>query len=727
MIRAVAPSLHIGRHWAWLAALAAGIAIHLPRLLGARPFVRDAHMLFVPVKAFIAQELKAGRLPQWWPWDAGGSPLLAQPLFSSFHPTTALYAVLPFWTAFSLQDLCGTLLGLSGAFALARALGQSRAAALAAALLYGGCGYFAGLSEFTFSKLAAGTLPWYAWSLLRPHGFGRKALLSSLSAGLLLLAGDPQIATLAAMVGAALALAHRRDARTWALIALGPPMGALLAAVQLLPAVLVAPETERALVMVEANKWSLRLADLAGMVMPLNSGAWAFVPSTYFGAAGLCLACASLPRSPRRPGLATLWALALFSLWLSLGDAYGLNKLARLVVPFWSQYRFPIKSSIVLFLCLSLLAGAGFHQLQNRRRRRRALLAALLGGGVALAPALAAYGRPPLSAGMAIAVAVVAAVILSARSRRAPLAAWLIGVEVIAAGQTGASLTDAAFYSRSPLARALEREGVGRWGPSFGRFDRSLRSPSEWPQADVAAAGAGSALSGLWGLTSFEPYLPGASVRIHRLFREKPEALLSKLAGTYSVGYLVMREPIPARLSDRVIERDPRFEYALVRLRHFLPRAYAVHRGRIARGSDEALQRVSAREFMPGREVVLEIGSDHGRAEWEVRADQPAVPARIAEGSQDSRIMVDAELPWDGFVVLNEAAFPGWSATVDGAPTDIMVANAAMRAVEVPAGRHRVEFAFETPGLRLGAALSGMAVLLLLLLELRTRRMVSLR
>jgi uncharacterized membrane protein YfhO len=56
--------------------------------------------------------------------------------------------------------------------------------------------------------------------------------------------------------------------------------------------------------------------------------------------------------------------------------------------------------------------------------------------------------------------------------------------------------------------------------------------------------------------------------------------------------------------------------------------------------------------------------------------------------------------------VLSEVAYPGWVATVDGAPAPIYVANGLLRAVLLPAGAHLVELRFESPTLRIGIAIS---------------------
>ena len=48
-----------------------------------------------------------------------------------------------------------------------------------------------------------------------------------------------------------------------------------------------------------------------------------------------------------------------------------------------------------------------------------------------------------------------------------------------------------------------------------------------------------------------------------------------------------------------------------------------------------------------------------------------------------------------GFVVLNDIWHPWWRATVDGVDAEILKANVLFRAVQVPAGTHKVRFSFK--------------------------------
>jgi hypothetical protein len=244
---------------------------------------------------------------------------------------------------------------------------------------------------------------------------------------------------------------------------------------------------------------------------------------------------------------------------------------------------------------------------------------------------------------------------------------------------------------------------VGIDGPAFDRVFGAPVAPEAEAGVGRAAAGGGmSQLCGLWGLPTVSVYSLGGSGRLRSLFTSGPvePAQARRALGVLGVGYLV--GPAAALgTGAEVLARDPDFDLALVRSPRSLPRAYAVHRARGVAGPAEARRELLS-GLLPGREVVLE---GEVPAEQAARPDQPAVPAVVAHPTHTS-VTVEATLPWDGWVVLNEAWFPGWRAWVDGQEVPVRIANLAMRAVEVPRGTHHLELRYATPGLELGAWLS---------------------
>jgi hypothetical protein len=86
--------------------------------------------------------------------------------------------------------------------------------------------------------------------------------------------------------------------------------------------------------------------------------------------------------------------------------------------------------------------------------------------------------------------------------------------------------------------------------------------------------------------------------------------------------------------------------------------------------------------------------------------------ARI-EAFEAERIVVRTEGGEPGVLVLSEPWYPGWEATVDGRRAPCVPANAWMRAVPVPEGRHEVVLRFRSRRLGPGVALSVGALLVL--------------
>jgi hypothetical protein len=60
----------------------------------------------------------------------------------------------------------------------------------------------------------------------------------------------------------------------------------------------------------------------------------------------------------------------------------------------------------------------------------------------------------------------------------------------------------------------------------------------------------------------------------------------------------------------------------------------------------------------------------------------------------NTQIVVEVDSAAGGILVLNDVWHPWWRATIDGADTEVMRANAIFRAVAVPPGKHTVRFMF---------------------------------
>ena len=71
-----------------------------------------------------------------------------------------------------------------------------------------------------------------------------------------------------------------------------------------------------------------------------------------------------------------------------------------------------------------------------------------------------------------------------------------------------------------------------------------------------------------------------------------------------------------------------------------------------------------------------------------------ARPTSSCSRYENTEVEIEVTTAAAGFVVLNDIWHPWWRAEIDGAETEILKANVLFRAVQVPAGTHKIRFSF---------------------------------
>ena len=132
----------------------------------------------------------------------------------------------------------------------------------------------------------------------------------------------------------------------------------------------------------------------------------------------------------------------------------------------------------------------------------------------------------------------------------------------------------------------------------------------------------------------------------------------------------------------------------LLELDGALPRVFLVPKYRIAK--DPQLLNIYYDEtFDPRQEVLLsepidmQVANDFAGSIEDVQYET-------------NRVVVRSRQNGEGFLVLLDSWFPGWSAMVDGKPEHIFRANHFYRAVKMGVGEHTIVFSFEPVGFRKG-------------------------
>jgi len=123
----------------------------------------------------------------------------------------------------------------------------------------------------------------------------------------------------------------------------------------------------------------------------------------------------------------------------------------------------------------------------------------------------------------------------------------------------------------------------------------------------------------------------------------------------------------------------------------------ALHSSRLADGS----------AFDPARVALVEEPFD-----FTAQALDRDATARVKNLS-DGRMEVETRANAPAFLVTSDVLYPGWQATIDGAPARLYRTDYALRGLPVPAGTHTVRFEFRPRSFYKGAFISAASLLLL--------------
>jgi hypothetical protein len=148
------------------------------------------------------------------------------------------------------------------------------------------------------------------------------------------------------------------------------------------------------------------------------------------------------------------------------------------------------------------------------------------------------------------------------------------------------------------------------------------------------------------------------------------------------------------------------------------PRAYLVHQVHSAPTPDTALAYLLDDQAVARGEAAV-VEADLTLDSQPAADDSATMVKYTAE-----EVVVQTRSQAEAFLVLSDTAYPGWQATIDGAPTEIYTTNYLFRGVRVPAGTHEVRFVYAPTSWHRGVMISGVALLcwigLLGLVVLRT-------
>lgn len=738
--------------------LLATAAFFAPVVFEQRIFVeRDILRVYYPLHKFWADQVRSGHFPLWYPYDGLGQPYVGMVISGAFHPFNLLFLVLSLGGAMSASVLLCYPLALTGTFLLCRRWEMGLAPALLAGALFAFNGYLIGITNNLPYLMSASAFPLAFWAADR--FFSQPSLLACGTAALLLalvlFGGDSQSFAVAATLVIPLGLCSRtrRHLSRTLLLVLGLlALTALFALPQLVSALQVVhagnPGT-RALS--DATVWSVspaRIFDLlvgpvwaahfhsnAGyqsLARSLSSGPFRslWVDSLFLGVLPVTLAAVGVSSARKRVRTWVLVAVGAILFWLALGSFGGLYPLAFRWIPLWRPFRYPVKLMPYVLFALSVGAGWGLQVCLERERYRKAAGGVIAGCSaalllVALLPPLRHLLAERILAGGAQSATTLPSLLEAVRVSclqsgllgllavpallaplRAQVRALLVGLTALTAlfvanrSVYSTALPEVLTTAPSLLKRVLADPDVGL---GRGRV-ASAANASVMPRSTHLSGAELDSTSNLIamradtpalrGVESMEAYLPAVSRALSDMEARHPR-WLGAHTDLYSAHYVVV--PPGGRIGAR--QRPLLFSssagISLLENLAPTPRAYLAW-PRCLASHDEVVAALTAPTFEPKGEALLQCPAPLEWPSTERTASTGPGTVQLTHYAP-TRIEADVNARTDSVLVLNDAFYPGWTATVDDQPEPILQANGLVRAVRVPSGTHRVTFTYVPP------------------------------
>ncbi len=673
-------------------------------------FGDDIHRNYYFYRTFVNQSLSEGRLPLWNPYIFSGVPFIGNAIVNFWYPLTWLYVFLPLRLAFSWHVYAHILWAMCGMYVLLRSKMASVPAFIG--------GIFFGLSGFFMSRIWAGHMDVIAAASYIPWSFtafdalmraDRKHVRSSLVIASVAFAAQlfAGYQTMAFFTVEALGIyivctsISLKSLRPFLLCGMAGLLAMGASSIQTYPVQEFFRQGIRTFQF--PYEWitygSMTLESLWQLYDPFHFGdqhTYAGPPpnyhehAAYFGKVGLFFFCMSLlwlvvQTVRRNLGIkdhvnhrekgnvvffGSMVAVAFFTIWISLGSnaIVDLQKILWQIVPMYHYLRFPPRHMVLFVFSGSVLAAYGVSLLKYFKIQLVVLVLILY--------ELIPYGR------------------------------HFIASQLVPEDRHDPYLVSQLQPKNDELFRYLPNFGVwleprNSMDPDaammYGHFDSTGYDPSILKSYyQFVDASLGNATPSILQHDVQVPYMNLGSSSVD--FLNIKYVLLPTFADTL--------HGVVSKY--RLVKEDLERQYRLYENTQVLPRFYFVDQARYFSTSEAVYAEIASGFSKYAHEVLIE-----GAVEL-VKPCTTISPGSVSIISYtNNEIVLQTSRECPGYLVSSEVYYPGWSARIDGVPTNIYKSNLSFRSVLLPQGTHRVVFSYQPISVWIGAAVTGITILLL--------------
>lgn len=718
-----------------------------------KPIGHDVFRQLYPFKVFSSEQIKAGIIPFWNPYNGAGMPLLAIQHFGLFNPFFVFFLIFPGTTAWTFLYISQFIVLIISMMLYCRSIGLSRLSSVLSSVIFIFSGFIIANSIFTVYLFALAGMPILLWCIeLAVRERRIWFFVFPVTVAYVILSGFPQLTLYILIIAIAYAVLrfglkknfHRLMLLMWLLV-----LGIGLTAFQLLPTW----ELSRLANINAASsrfifeQFRVPFTHLITLLIPNYFGN----PATYnywgkvdyietaagIGTVSCLLATLGLVRksSKSNHNLHVFFGLlTLISLIFALDSPFA-RWFYSLSVPLIST-GVPARIFVFAGFGIAILAGMGMNYIQKKGIPRKLLFFSLgifsliilvvISITLFLGRSGASCSNPVIINCWTIAL------------RNSLFEGLLFALSAIALGMYAkkkesiyliliiAFVSLGGLYNAQKFLPFSEKQNVMPSNPLTTELTKLTR--------DQRALGMGSAvidsnfatyykfydpeyydplylkrygeLVAYGNLGNIPEVLPRSDVEITHDATVSAQATdrRNRLLELLSVGYLVYKQKeIPAKDTDDIV-----WEYNGWYIKRFrgLPRAYIAYSYETV-ATDKA---VLARLFNPAFDPFLSPVLYHQIPLNITGSEESITPVQIIKDNGNTLTLV-VSAKQNGILVVTDNNDGNWEAYVDGVKTPVYTANYAFRSVPIPAGVHTVMFSYRALSFYKGLVISAIAMI----------------
>jgi len=708
-----------------------------------------------PWRTLAIDLMKQGQVPLWNPYAFSGTPLLANIQSAVFYPLNIIFFFFTEETAWILYILLQPILAFSFMFLFIRSLKLEKAAAMFSGLAYGFIGYLMIWFELGVVGHTAVWLPLVLWGITKfsEQRQLRYLLTGVFALGISFLAGHAQTAAYVFLITVvyyffALHSGFRLSAKFYYgslfLLAFG------LAAIQLLPSFELLSLAARNAATSSEVFYRLQLP-VQQLVMvfapdffgnPATKNFWGVDYNEflgYFGIVALVFASIAIYHSWREAGVRFFFTVSVIALLFALPTPLS-GLLQRLNIPVLGT-GIPARALFIVEFSFVVLAAYGVHDYLNKKISSKPII--VLGGIY-----LFLWGIVYLVPTVIPQLNTVANLSVAKRNLILPTGLFLASTTLLLMSRQRSFLRFIALFlllgfasfeyqylfnkylpfapmtylfPNHPLISQLQQvSGEGRiFGYDTARIETNfptqwrLYSPEGYDPLYIRRYGE-LMYAGKKG--SLQENIPRSDATLTDSLPSQdsyPKQVLMNLLG---VRYIADKNDAIFQGSDSTKYPDDRFEllwqkgkWRIYENNKALPRAAVFYDWEIKRSDEAIIKTLFSPAFNYRNKLILTESPGYGQK------NASPTPA-VFKAYTANTIIIAAVAPSNGVLFLSDALYPGWNAYIDGKKTKIFQADYAFRAVPITRGRHTVVFRYEPLSFFIGALISTVSVMIILIL-----------